>query len=283
MKTADMRCADVEKLVHPYVDGELVADDNAALEGHVTDCERCRALVGFHSGFKATVRARLRPRHHGAATSRPEPPERLKLAVMKALDEADARGEGPVPKVWRRFAPAGSAVFVAAAAIAFFIGVTPTPVAEAESPIVDEAIRAHEKNLPVEVGGDEDRVASWMQGKVSVPVRPPRIGADGTALVGGRVYHLRNRDVGQLVYRINAPRATTRTMTVYVFDPSGWDFAAPRSTVRRVGGHDIYLSQERGYTVALLRDRGVGYAFASDLAGDDMLRLVAASMGDGPP
>ncbi len=276
-----MRCADVEKLVHPYVDGELVADDNALIERHLTECARCRALVSFQAGFKGNVRARLRAR----PVASPEAPDRLRAAIVSALDRADERGEGPVRRPWRRLAPAGAAVFAAAAALTFFI-VQPS---SAESPIVDEAIRAHEKNLPVEIGGDAEVVSSWMHGKVDVPVRPPRLGPDAAALVGGRVYHLRNRDVGQLVYRVGrvgnphgasstSTPPTTTTMTVYVFDPSGLELRG--RTKRRVGRHDVYLAEERGYTVALYRDRGVGYAFASDLGEGELLRLLSATLGD---
>jgi anti-sigma factor RsiW len=265
-----MRCADVDKLVHPYVDGELIADDNALVEVHAAGCDRCRALLSFQGGFKAHVRARLR----GRTAATPAAPARLRAAVVRALDQADAAGEGPIRHPWRRLTPAFVAVFAAAAAIALFVGAGPS---RAESPIVAEAIRGHEKNLPVEVGGhDDELIRSWMQGKVPVPVRPPKLRAPAASLVGARVYHLRNRDVGQLVYR-----AGTSQVTVYVFDPSGWELSGP--TKRTVGGHEVYLAEQRGYTVALYRDRGVGYAFASDLAREEMLRLVAASLGEGSP
>jgi anti-sigma factor RsiW len=263
-------CADIERLLHPYVDGELVAEDNDVVERHAAGCERCRALLSFHAGFKAQVRARLRARP-GAPV---EEPARLRGAVLAALDRADAAGEGPVRRPWVRLAPAFAAVFVAAAATALFIGIGSS---RAESPIVAEAIRGHEKNLPVEVGGaDAEVVRSWMQGKVPVPVRPPQLRSPTASLVGGRVYHLRNRDVGQLVYRVRDSQ-----VTVYVFDPSGWELSGP--TRQTVGRHEVFLSEKRGYTVAMYRDRGVGYAFASDLARDEVLRLVAASLGERSP
>jgi anti-sigma factor RsiW len=261
-----MRCADIDKLVHAYIDGELVGDDCVLLERHTAECERCRARVAFQSSFKGQVRARLRGRVV-------DPPDRLRRAILDGLDRADARGEGPVPRVWRRALPAGAGVLVAAAGIAVFLGLGGRP-SEAESAIVEDAIRGHQKNLPMEVGGpDSDAISVWMQGKVPVPVRPPQLQATRAQLVGARVYHLRNRDVAQIVYRVGRSQ-----MSVYVFDSSGWDLEAPqRQVVRR---HPVYLTEERGYTVALYEDRGVGYAFASDLARDELLRLIAASLPD---
>jgi anti-sigma factor RsiW len=270
-----MGCPDVERLFHPYLDGELLGDDCALVEEHIASCAGCREKVAFQSRFKADLRSRLRaPR---------EAPAHLLASVRGALDQADARGEGPAPGLaarWRRTVPASLGVVAAAAAIAFFV-VTSRP-SQADSAIVEEAIRGHEKNLPIEVGGpnvSDDEIRSWMQGKVAVPVRPLRVRDAGSHLVGARVYHLRNRDAAQLVYRIGPSQ-----MTVYVFDASGFDLATPQARRRliatKTGQREVYFSEERGYTVALYRDRGVGYAVASDLEPEGLMRLVAASLNE---
>jgi anti-sigma factor RsiW len=269
-----MMCADVERLVHPYIDGELDGEDCTAVERHAAGCETCRAKVAYHARFKADLRSRLR-----SSAARPEPPERLLEQVRAALDRADARGEGPVPRVWRRALPA-SAGMLAAAAMLFFVL---RPASHADSEIVDEAIRGHEKNLPIEIGGpsiNDDQIKSWMLGKVPVPVRPPISVARPAkrlsmtvSLVGARVYHLQNRDVGQIMYHVGP-----NLMTVFVFDPSGWELSAPQRRV--VGQHEVYLAEERGYSVAMYRYRGVGYAFTSDLGPDELLEVLAAALGE---
>lgn len=263
-----MRCVDFENGVQPYVDGELVGEDRTAVEHHVAECEACRAQLAFHARFKADLRARLR-----SSSARPEPPPRLLANVRAALDRADVRGEGPVPVVMSRALPYSAGLLAAAATLFFVL----RPASRADSEIVEEAIRGHEKNLPVEIGGpsvNDDEIRSWMQGKVGVPVRPPPGVTRRASLVGARVYHLRNRDVGQIRYRMNGGSQ----VTVFVFDPAGVDLSAP---VRRtVGRHEVFVAEERGYSVAIYRDRGVGYAFTSDLGGDELLQLVAASLRD---
>ena len=45
-----------------------------------------------------------------------------------------------------------------------------------------------------------------------------------------------------------------------------------------IGNRDVYFDQEHGYNVALFRDRGVGYAIASDLDQDQMVKLVSSAV-----
>jgi len=203
--------------------------------------------VSFQTLFKTHLRARLR---------RPEPPPSLRENVVAALARADARGEGPRGTWLRRSAPA---MAMAAAAAIVLIGLVQRPVSA--SGIYDEAVRAHEKNLPVEVGGNEENVAHWMAGKVAVPVRPMR--SHYLSLVGGRLWHVQSRDAAQRSYRVVGPPIKT-TMSGIVFDPTGWNLDEGD---RRVG-------QTRGYNVVVMLRRGVGYAFVSDLSQDELLRLV---------
>jgi hypothetical protein len=66
-------------------------------------------------------------------------------------------------------------------------------------------------------------------------------------------------------------------MTVYVFDPSGWEVSGPS---KQVNHHEMYVNQVRGYNVVYYRDRGIGYAYASDMDQDDMVRLVSTTLED---
>ena len=142
-----------------------------------------------------------------------------------------------------------------------------------ESPIVKDAIRSHEKNLPVEVAGDANHVRRWMVGKVPVSVRPPHLGLSGggVALVGARIVHLQDRDAAQILYRVGQSN-----VTVYVFDASGMPMNAPRKRI--VDNREIFVDHARGYNVVFYRDHDVGYAFTSDLEEDLMLQLVSAAL-----
>jgi mycothiol system anti-sigma-R factor len=266
MAALEFRCDDVQKVVHPYLDGELDASDRTLLERHTAACAACRELVQFQASFKAQLRARLR---HAPA------PSELRASVLAALDEADATGQGPSLPLHRRAMPF-VAVFAAAAAFTVFLTTAVRPAA-GRAPIVEDAIRAHVKNLPVEVGGSPEAVKSWMVGKVPVPVQPPRLGGRpgqaSAALVGARIGHLSSRDAAQLSYRVGPS-----TVTVYVFDASGMPMASARKRV--VADRDLYVDGARGYNVVFFRDRDVGYAFASDLPEDDLVALVSAALAE---
>lgn len=267
-----MMCGDVDMLVHPYLDGELVAEERVLVEEHVSGCPRCRELVGHEATFRENLRARLRPRSGGATPAAPEP---LRQRVLEALDRADAAGTGPSRPTRRWVAPLGALATAAAIAI-FFGGASFGRLGSGNSALVEAAIAGHMKNLPVEIGGTDDEIRAWMRGKVGVPVRPPtihlvRLSAQQPRLIGARVSHLQARDAGQIIYRVGNSQ-----VTVYVFDPSGWEVSAPTSRV--VDGRDVYLTERSGYSVALYRDRGVGYALASDLDEDALLAFVEAAL-----
>jgi anti-sigma factor (TIGR02949 family) len=262
-----MRCDDVQRSVHPYLDGELLEADVVAFDAHVGGCSSCRRLLDDEARFKATLRAHLRPA--------PAAPAELKARVLAGLDQADADGHGPEVPLYRRVMPF-VAVFAAAASMVVFLS-TLVQMPAARAAIVEDAIRSHEKHLPVEVGGDADHVRTWMQGKVAVPVRPPSLArptapaAEHASLVGGRISHLSSREAAQLTYRFGQ-----NSVTVYVFDATDVQMTAPKRRI--VDNHELFVDGARGYSVVFYRDHDVGYAFASDLDEDKLVALVAASL-----
>src|SRR5215470_7804314 len=145
-----MMCGDVDMLVHPYLDGELVAEERVLVEDHAAGCARCRELVAHEATFRENLRARLRPRP-SSATAPPAAPEPLRRRVLEALDRADATGTGPARPARRWAAPLGA--LATAAAIAIFFG--GSLGGGGNSALVEAAIAGHRKNLPVEIGGTD--------------------------------------------------------------------------------------------------------------------------------
>ncbi len=264
-----MRCDDVERMVHPYLDGELIENDVVTFDSHVGGCAACRRLLDDELRFKATLRAHLRPA--------PTAPAELRERVLAGLDQADSAGDGPTAPLFRRVMPF-VAVFAAAASMVVFLS-SIVQTRAGRTAIVEDAIRSHEKHLPVEVGGDAEHVTSWMAGKVSVPVRPPQLSrvrrggaVENAALVGGRLGHVSGHDAGQLTYRLGP-----NFVTEYVFDASNLTMSAPKRRV--VDNHELFVDSERGYSVVFFRDeRDMGYVFVSDLDEDQLVGLVAATL-----
>jgi anti-sigma factor RsiW len=282
-----LRCEDVAELGPLYVDGELEGDERAAIDRHAGACASCAEHLAEQTSWKGFMRQQAGPI---------EAPAALRAKVLAALDAADGRGLGPRPPVWRQLAPVLALVGVAAAAVLFLSTASRSSQSPVGAALVADAVKAHERNLPVEVGGDPDHVEHWMQGKVSVPVQPPRLavpryatrrspgspsseaGATQASLVGGRLSSLSGYEAAQLTYRVQlgSGGAGDQQVSLYVFDArklAGVDLDS--LAARTVRGHTVYVAQERGYRVAIgLRDDGVGFALASAAPEGELVGLL---------
>ena len=78
------------------------------------------------------------------------------------------------------------------------------------------------------------------------------------------------KQAAYLVYDVNGNK-----VSVFIFDANDVPIESRRKTV--VGNREVYLDQEHGYNVALFRDHGVGYAIASELDQDQMMKLVSSA------
>ena len=253
-------CADVQKFVHPYLDGEFEEGERVELEHHVSTCSSCRQTVAFEQSFKAALKTRLR---------RPVAPAALRERVVQALDRADAEGTGPGPRLWRRVVPA-SLVAAAAAAAAFFLWPGVSSHRAVGVALVEDVVKTHQKVLPVEVAGHEAQVRDFLRGRVDVPVRLPRM-PPNAAFVGARIGRFGASDAALLRYRVGPS-----LVTVVVYDPSilhgfdGWRH-------RRVRDHDVYTGTSRGFSTAFYEQAGLGYGVISDLDQRELLDLINAS------
>jgi anti-sigma factor RsiW len=248
-----MDCVDVNQFMDAYIDGEFAAQDRVEMERHFEQCEPCRGEARRQAQWKAAIRARM---------PRPNAPYGLHMRVSRALDQEIA-----APSLWRRLSWRLAPTVLAAGVLAtLLIRVEPT------SPVVQESILDHRLNWPVEVAGpDPDGVSTWFRGKVDFPVRPPRFD-NQVRLLGGRLGHLGQQHAAYLVYSMQGGHK----VSVFVY-PGNIPIEAPRRIVVR--DRPVYVGDESGYRVALFRDRGIGYALASDLDESELVRLVGDTLG----
>jgi anti-sigma factor RsiW len=169
---------------------------------------------------------------------------------------------------WRRTAARVAPVGAAAGLVMAFL------VSKVSwSPVAADVIAKHQRNLPIEISGGSDQVRRWYADKVDFPVRLPSFAkiASTVALRGGRLANVRDRQAAYLVYDVHGNK-----VSVFIFDPGELQLEAKRKEV--IGNREVYFDEERGYNVALYRDHGVGYAIASDLGQDEMVKLVSAAV-----
>ena len=94
------------------------------------------------------------------------------------------------------------------------------------------------------------------------------------------------RYIGARVHPVSRSKSKARTavlqymlrnrhrVTVYVFDPKRVPLRANNLEHREVDRQKIYVGKLKGYSVAASESKGIGYALASDLSGDESAKLV---------
>jgi len=247
-----LRCAGIQRFVDTYLDNEFADRDRAEFENHLTECETCKAKVRVQADWRRAIREAA-PHEQAPAALR----NRIKRSIAK--EAAPAR-----PLTWRRWA--ARALPVAAAC-----GMLGTLVFSKVhwSPVAADVIAKHQRNLPIEISGGADQVKRWYADKVDFPVRPPQF--PQAALRGGRLSSVGEHQAAYLVYDVNGNK-----VSVFIFDPANLELEAQRKAM--IGNREVFFDQERGYNVAMFRDRGVGYAIASDLDNDQMFKLVSGAV-----
>jgi anti-sigma factor (TIGR02949 family) len=284
-----LTCIDLQRLVHPYLDGEFADDDRVALQGHIAVCSPCRDLVQHELAFKDRLRGKLRV---------PEAPPALRSRICAALDDADGAARPAAGARWQWLLP-GTALASAAAAIALFVAspslppaATPARPVAASAPaeramvaapavpqtaarLDQELVRVHE-NVPVELHGRLPEVASQLTRAVGRPVQLPRFEGRRVAFQRAWVHPLQGREAARGEYTFEAAGRRHR-LTYVMFDGAGLTIGGTQQ--RRIAGRDIWSGHSGGVSFAAFADRGTIHAFVSDTDPDTLLGLVEHELG----
>jgi mycothiol system anti-sigma-R factor len=251
-----LRCAGIQRFVDTYLDGEFAETDRVEFEEHLAQCEACRLKVRAQAEWKRAIKA---------AAPHERAPAALRNRVQRSIGREGGREmRSAQPASFRRWAT--RVLPVAAAG-----GILGTLIFSKVhwSPVAADVIAKHQRNLPIEISGGPDQLKKWYADKVDFPVRPPQL--PQAALRGGRLSSVGEHQAAYLVYDINGSK-----VSVFIFDPGDLPIEAQQKRV--IKDREVFFDQERGYNVALYRDRGVGYAIASDLDNDQMVKLVSGAV-----
>lgn len=263
------------------VDGELADTEVGEVLAHLEGCGACRDALERRESTKQALTSL-------GAETRCSDGFHARLAEALAeqappASETPARGEGRLRSVQRWFAAA--AVTVGLAGLGFAVGfwmpalggaggadvVASDGFDDPEGPpplIVDESIRWHARQVPVEVAGpDHATVGAWFADKVAFPVEPPAL-APRANLIGGRLGNVDRSEAAFLLYDLDGTK-----VSVMVFDPQLT--AMPRS--RGVRGGDVYVRDANGFAVAVQERDGIGYSYTTQLPRQELADLVEAS------
>src|SRR5512133_1150647 len=138
---AAMDCSDLGRLLDAYVDDELAPSERVDADVHLQGCSICRSAATREVQARTALRAQLRAAMGTgtpAGTAPPELHDRIHLALVDGN-----------PPVWRRWLTPlrlGAVGACAAGALLVF-----ALHGRPDSSLVDESIRRHVRDLPLEV------------------------------------------------------------------------------------------------------------------------------------
>ncbi len=282
-----MNCRRVLPLLDAFADGELAPDQVLTVEQHVVDCQRCAEQIRLDHAMRTSTRR--------AVLADVEVSSAFKARIADALAAERAREQAPAPPQpmtplsWRSIAPLALAATVAlyfaagrsksgdalntGASASAHAGLTSSAgaVTAGVEQLIDELVSHHVRAEKPSV--TEPTLARRFEPEVGVPVRVPSLyGAhwEGASVVPVR--GARNQRAASLRYNLGG-----RRVTLYVYNSKRVPLRATLEP-RVVYNTPVYVGSRRGYSIAAVERRGVGYAVATDLNEPESAELVVASL-----
>jgi anti-sigma factor RsiW len=252
-----MPCAETERRLQAYFDGELDALGAAAFEGHLETCPECRAALEGLEATRSALRAELPYERAPAA---------LAARIAAALDRetsvpADQKRPGyegplqrrPTPSFWRGLLTGAGGAAIAAG-LAFLL------IAPPRGALLDDLVNAHVRSLlPAHLvdveSTDRHTVKPWFAGHVDVSPAVFDFTPQGYRLLGGRADYFEHQRAAVLVYQHGAH-------VINVFSWAG-EGVPPADTTRN------------GYHLAFWAQGNLRYCAVSDTGWPELKQLVS--------
>jgi anti-sigma factor RsiW len=248
--------------LHAYVDGQLTAAQSAEvaayLLAHPQDAERVRV----YQAQNQDLRELFNPVMNEAV------PERLREWVSVPSSVESSRRASVYMSRWSlgRIA-AGIMIAVVSGVGGWAAHGKFQPVDQmAKMPSLPrQAAIAHvvyspDVRRPVEVGADqEDQLVAWLSKRLGTPIHPPKLGALGYELIGGRLLPGNSGPVAQFMYH----DATGQRLTLYV-------------STENTSNHDtaFRFAQEGPVNVFYWIDGQFGYALSAGIPKAELARIA---------
>jgi hypothetical protein len=272
-----MDCRLVQKHLSAYVDGELEPSPMLEVEQHLGGCNACASQQLFFGAVKQELKRQLVPERS---------PAELRVRVVRALSEVSL----PADPDEQQTSPVWITLGVVAASVLLVLGSlvgSDRPGAHFASAtvgnpldIVREVVDRHKDKLPAEISTPvPEKATSWFRDKVGFRVRTVEFAEPKVHFFGARMSQVGTHQAAKLYYSVGDSQ-----LTLVMFKPSApleqllnsehdLDLAGVQRV--RMSGREVPYRTLQGYTVPILHDNGIVYAFTGDLDQGNLLHLVA--------
>ena len=254
-----MNCSELQRFGEAFIDGEFDEGGEAEFSAHLNQCQLCRQQIAELQGFKHYVRKHVEV---------PAAPAHLKASINSELDRVAKRSGSGL--TW-----AGLAAALLASAVLIVPNLErPGTLGDLASgfvshPFVEESVDWHQRNLPIEVTGPDERVISeWFRDKVDFPVRLPDFVNNDVrfSVLGGRLSHIEDRSAAHVFYEVEGLEVSIILFRAENLTVPNWNRNSP--------GDSCAFANSRGYNVALFNDNGVTYTITTEMAQTSLANLV---------
>jgi anti-sigma factor RsiW len=116
----------------------------------------------------------------------------------------------------------------------------------------------------------EPSLVRRIEPEVGLNLEPPSLQQYGAQWQGARVVSFKNQRAALMRYNLGGHR-----ISLYVYDSVRMPLRSSLE-VRVVGNAPVYVGARRGYSIAAVERRGVGYALMTDLDDRESAELVAS-------
>ena len=272
-----MDCRMVQKHLSAYVDGELEPSPMLEVEKHLGSCDACAEQQQFLAAMKHELKRQL-----VAARA----PELLRARVVEALSQVSLPVDSdtqPVSHVWMTLgAVAASVLLVMGSLVGTDRPDTHLARVAIGNPIdiVREVVDRHKDKLPAEIATKvPEQATSWFRDKVGFRVRSVEFAEPAVHFVGARMSQVGTHQAAKLYYSVGDSQLTVvmfkapPPLQQLLSSEHDLDLAGVQRV--RMSGREVPYRTLQGYTVPLLQDNGIVYAFTGDLDQRNLLHLVA--------